>query len=209
MSQNTTATVVALWGWRFQHQVIELKNAYEAARVETDRDLKRQDADWEELERKVAAGEASFIEEDDDGQVIYDHGDAAHERAHETEMVLRLIREAFTISLHHLLEREINKRMKVRRYDESKAYIFLKGLGLQPDEPLLTALRLTANVAKHSEGSSAQQLYNHRPDLFDTTEMQKFSHPPGYEYLKITDQTLSDFFDAVRRSGPQRRKGWA
>jgi hypothetical protein len=208
MSQNS-ATAVSLWAWRFQQQVVELNNAYEAARVETDRDLKRQLADWDELERKVAAGEASFVEEDDDGQVIYDHGDAAHDRMYEIELVLRLIREAFTISLHHLLERQINKRMKVRHYDENKAFAFLKGLGLQPDEPRLTALRLTANVAKHSEGNSAQQLYNLRPDLFDATEMQKLSNSPGYEYLKITNQALSDFFDAVRRSGPQRKKGWA
>jgi hypothetical protein len=208
MSLNT-ATTVSLWGWRFQSQLTELKNAYDAARSETDRDLKREEADWEELERKVAAGEASFIEEDEDGQVIYDRGDVAHERMYEIEVVLRLIREAFTISLHHLLERQLNKRMKARHYDEKKAFAFLKGLGLQPDEPLLTALRLTANVAKHSEGNSAQQLYKLRPDLFGTAEMTKWSHPPSYEYLRIADQALNDFFEAVKRSGPQRKKGWA
>ena len=86
MRQNTAITV-SLWGWRFQHQLIELKNAYEAARAETDRDLKRQETDWNELERKVVAGEASFVEEDEDGRVIYDHGDVAHERMYEIEAV--------------------------------------------------------------------------------------------------------------------------
>jgi hypothetical protein len=51
-------------------------------------------------------------QEDEDGQVIWDAGDDAHEKMHEIEMVLGLVREAFTISLHHLLERQVNKRMK-------------------------------------------------------------------------------------------------
>jgi hypothetical protein len=209
MNVNTVATAVSLWGWSFQQQLIELQNAYDAARVETDRNFKREEADWQELERKVAVGEASFVEENEDGQVIYDRGGVAHERMYEIEVVLRLIREAFTISLHHLLERQINKRMKVNHYDEKKAFAFLRGSGLQPDEPLLTALRLTANVAKHSEGNSAQQLHKLRSDMFDTAEMAKWSHPPGYEYLRITDQALNEFFEAVKRSGPQRKKGWA
>jgi hypothetical protein len=204
MRLNGTATGF-LWGWRFQHQIIELKNAYDAARSETDRDLKRLEADWEALERKVAAGEASFVEEDEDGQVIYDRGDAAHESMYEIEVVLRLIREAFTISLHHLLERQLNKRMKASHYDEKKAFVFLKGAALQPDEPLLTALRLAANVAKHSEGNSADQLHKLRPDLFDTSEMTKWAHSPSYEHLRITDLALNDFFEAVKRSGPQRK----
>lgn len=208
MTQNA-ATTISLWAWTFQHQVTELKNAYAAARAETDRCLKREEEDWDELERKVAAGEAAFVEEVEDGRYVYDHGDVAHERMHEIETVLRLIREAFAISLHHLWERQVNKRVKAKNYDEKSAFAFLRGLGMQPDEPLLTALRLTANVAKHSEGNSAQKLYTLRPDLFDAAEMARWSEPPGYDYLKITDQALDDFFEAVRGSGPRRQKGWA
>ena len=98
--------------------------------------------------------------------------------------------------------------MKRSNYDEQKAFAFLRGKGMQPDEPILTILRLTANVAKHSGGSSAQQLHRLRPDLFDNAEMARWSDPPSYEYLRITDQILNVFFDAVRRSGPQRKKGW-
>jgi hypothetical protein len=88
-------------------------------------------------------------------------------------------------------------------------FAFLKAKGLIPDEPMLTALRLTANVAKHSAGDSADRLHRLRPDLFDTAEMAKWSHPPSYEYLRITDQVLTDFFDAVKNSGPQRKKARA
>jgi hypothetical protein len=127
----------------------------------------------------------------------------------ETDTVLGRVREAFAISLHHLLERQLNGRMKVNKYDEKKVFSFLKAKGLTPDEPMLTVLRLTANVAKHSAGNSANKLYALRPDVFDTAEMAKWSHPPSYEYLRITDQVLTDFFAAVKKSGPQRKKGWA
>jgi hypothetical protein len=205
----TAATAAnALWAWQFQRHLDELKGAYKAARSEADRERERQINAWDEFEKKVDAGESSLIQEDEDGQVIWDAGDDAHEKMHEIEMVLGLVREAFTISLHHLLERQVNKRMKRSNYDEQKAFAFLRGKGMQPDEPILTILRLTANVAKHSGGSSAQQLHRLRPDLFDNAEMARWSDPPSYEYLRITDQILNVFFDAVRRSGPQRKKGW-
>jgi hypothetical protein len=187
----------------------ELERAYKAARAETDRDRNRIIREWNELEEKVKAGEASFTEEDEDGQVVWDAGDHAHELMSETDTVLGRVREAFAISLHHLWERQLNGRMKVNKYDEKKVFSFLKAKGLTPDEPMLTVLRLTANVAKHSAGNSANKLYALRPDVFDTAEMAKWSHPPSYEYLRITDQVLTDFFAAVKKSGPQRKKGWA
>jgi hypothetical protein len=200
---------VALWSWRFQAYLDDLKGAYAAARSETDRERDRQIKAWDELEKKVAANEASLTEEDDDGQVIWDAGDNAYERMFEIETVLGLVREAFTISLHHLLERQANKWMKTSKYDEQAAFAFLKAMGLQPEESTLTILRLTANVAKHSAGNSAKQLHQLRPDLFHTVEMAKGPHPASYEYLRITDQIVEDFFGAVKRSGPQRKKGWS
>jgi hypothetical protein len=57
---------------------------------------------------EAAAGRASLTEEDEDGKVIYDHGDHMGEMLFEIEDVLSVLREAFTISLHHFWERELN-----------------------------------------------------------------------------------------------------
>lgn len=209
MGLSLTARSADFWTWRFNFRLAELERAYGAARAETDRDRNRLIHQWNELEAKVNAGEASFTEEDEDGQVIWDAGDHAHELMSEADTVLGLVREAFAISLHHLWERQLNDRMKVNSYKEEKVFAFLKAKGLTPDESMLTLLRLTANVAKHSGGNSADQLYALKPDLFDTAEMARWSHPPSYEYLRISDQLLTDFFAAVKNSGPQRRKGRA
>jgi hypothetical protein len=159
----------------------------------------------ENLEHEVAAGRAAFIEEDEEGRLIYDRGEHVGEIMAEVEGVLRIVREAFTISLHHFWERELTAKMRIARYDESRAFAFLKSSGINPNEAGLTVLRLAANVAKHSEGNSAEKLYKLRPELFDTETMERLKDPPGYEHLRITDQMLDEFFDAVRTSGPQRR----
>jgi len=159
----------------------------------------------EAVEREVAAGRANFVEEDEDGRVVYDRGEHAGEMMAEVEGVLRVVREAFTISLHHFWERELTAKMQVIRYEESKAFAFLKSKGINPNEAGLRTLRLAANVAKHSEGDSANQLHKLRPDLFDIEAMTRRNDPPGYEYLRITDQVLNEFFDAVQASGPQRQ----
>jgi enoyl-CoA hydratase/carnithine racemase len=60
------------------------------ARSEADRERERQIKAWDEFEKKVDAGESSLIQEDEDGQAIWDAGDDAHEKMHEIEMVLGL-----------------------------------------------------------------------------------------------------------------------
>jgi hypothetical protein len=57
----TAATAVnALWAWQFQRHLDELKGAYRAARSEADRERERQIKAWDELEKKVDAGESSL-----------------------------------------------------------------------------------------------------------------------------------------------------
>lgn len=194
----------SMWGWMLRLRIDQLQNAYKAARAAPDADREDIERRWKKLESDVAAGRSSFIEEDEDGQVIYDHGDAIGEDIAGVEETLRIVREAFTISLHHLWERELNKRLKTKHYDEPKVFTYLKADGLHPDEAKLTALRLACNVAKHSAGNSADDLYLIRPDLFDIAEMRKHGEPPSQEHLRISDHTLTEFFAAVRASGPQR-----
>ncbi|MHC2435292.1 hypothetical protein [Bradyrhizobium sp. USDA 4451] len=191
-----------MWGWLFRYQLGELRRAYRAAREASDVELKELEKKWEELESRVDAGTAQLVEQDEEGNVVIDWGEQAGEAFSEIEGVQRIYREAFLISLYHFWERELLKVMKKTQYKDQDTFAFLKNRGLSPDEPSLTALRLAANVAKHSGGKSADDLYKVRPDLFDTKEMAKWNDKPGHEYLLITDQVLDTFFEAVRKSGP-------
>ena len=193
----------SIWARLFQYDLEAFRRAYEAAREASDRSRTQLERNWAELERDVAAGRKSFIEEDEEGRLIYDRGEHAGEMEAEIEGVLRIVREAFTISLHHFWERELTVRMRTARYKEAKAIEFLKGKGINPNEAGLTVLRLAANVAKHSEGNSANQLHDLRPDLFDVRQMSQYGDPPGYEYLRISDAILDEFFATVQTSGPQ------
>lgn len=191
-----------MWGWLFRYQLGEVHRAYRAAREASDVELKELEKKWKELESRVDAGTAQLVEEDEDGNVVIDWGEQAGEAFSEIEGVQRIYREAFLISLYHFWERELLKMMKKTHYTDQDTFAFLKNRGLSPDELNLTALRLAANVAKHSGGKSADDLYKVRPDLFDTAEMAKWNDKPGHEYLLITDQVLETFFEAVRKSGP-------
>lgn len=202
---KTAIRVVYLWAVLFGYGLEELRRAYEASREASDRARVRLEQQWEELEQEVAAGRANFIEEDDEGRVAYDRGEHAGEMMAEISGVLRILREAFTISLYHFWEREVASRMKAAAYSDAKAFAFLKSLGTKPNEAALTTLRLAANVAKHGKGDSAKKLHALRPDLFDTKAMARSNDSAGYEYLRITDAILEEFFDAVRDSGPQRK----
>ena len=206
MTSQLDTRATGIWAHLFQYGIEELRRAYNAAREAPDRDRARLDREWEELEAEVVAGRASFAEEDADGRIIYDRGERAGEMAAETEAILRIIREAFAISLHHFWEREMIARMKCSRYDEKQAFTYLKGKNATPREVGLTTLRLAANVAKHSEGTSAKRLHELRSDLFDNEAMKRFGDPPGYEHLRITDEVIDEFFETVRLSGPQRRR---
>src|SRR5579864_5704300 len=203
MPSKLETRAYSIWAHLFRYGLDEVRRAYEAAREASDRDRARLDQEWKNLEQEVTAGRAAFIEEDEEGQLIYDRGEHAGEIMAEVEGVLRIVREAFTISLHHFWERELTAKMRIARYDESKAFAYLKFSGINPNEARLTVLRLAANVAKHSEGDSAGKLHKLRPEMFDTEAMKRSKDPPGYEYLRITDRMLDEFFDAVRTSGPQ------
>jgi hypothetical protein len=194
------------WGFLFRFQFEELRRAYHAARDASNRERTAIEAKWNELEAKVEAGTAAFIEEDADGNMIVDWGEQAGEALSEIERVQRIYRESFLISLYHFWERELLQRMKKTRVTDAEAYKFLKARGLFPQEYALTTLRLAANVAKHSEGPSAEQLQELRPELFDTEEMEKWKASAGHEYLRITEEVLEAFFEAVRKSGPGHRQ---
>src|SRR3972149_1335397 len=118
MTSKLEMRATSIWAYLFDYGLEELWRAYEGAREAPDRDRARIDRQWEELEREVAAGRANFVEEDEDGRVVYDRGEHAGEMMAEVEGVLRVVREAFTISLYHFWERELTAKMQVIRYEE-------------------------------------------------------------------------------------------
>ena len=193
---------LAMWSVLFRYKLGELRRAYLAARESSQKERAAIEKRWQELEAAVAAGTAAFTEEDEDGYVVVDWGEQAGEALSENEGMQRVYREAFLISLFHFWERELLRRMKKEDVKDNQAFAFLKAKGLAPAESKLTALRLAANVAKHSEGKSAEKLFKIRPDLFDVEAMKNWNSKPGHEHLLITDEALDDFFDAVRMSGP-------
>jgi hypothetical protein len=202
MNLPTNVTASKVWSWLFRHQLGELRRAYQAAHQASELERRAIENKWNELQERVDAGAAQLVEEDEYGNVVIDWGEQAGEELSAIEGVERIYREAFLISLYHFWERELLKRTKKKRYSDQEVFSFLSDSGCSPDELNLTALRLSANVAKHSEGTSADQLHKLRPDLFDTKEMAKWSDEPGHEYLLITDDVLEMFFEAVRKSGP-------
>lgn len=204
-----TGKVSAVRGWMFREDLRQLQDAYRASRSNPDSRLHRARQEWAKLEEDVAAGVASFTEEDEDGQVIYDKGDHFGELAAEIGRVQQLVREAFAISLYHFWEREAG-RLLGKEYKPKSSPTELEQIGLRPDFAGLERLRLVSNVAKHSAGNSADQLYQTHPEMFDTKRMTEFETGPDYESLILADADIEAFFAVVQKSGPPRpRSFWA
>jgi len=124
------------------------------------------------------------------------------------------IKEAFVISLYHLWERFVGVVMRANpqsaqaagknkmpaRFEHDAGVNMLIAAGFPVDKQALNLLRLTANVAKHSSGKSAQDLYDVKPDWFDARAVASLGI--GFDSLIITDDRVDEFFEAVECSIP-------
>src|SRR3546814_9561438 len=63
----------------------------------------------------------------------------------------------------------------------------------------LLELELVANCAKHSEGRSANTLWEKRKDLFDRQAIEKHGLNPGYDLLEIKDMHVAQYFRSEER----------
>ncbi len=189
-------------GWLFQAKLDDLRRAYSAARKSCDQDRARLEEQWTAFEAEVDAGTAAFHEEDEDEQVIYDYSEHFGDTNAEIESALSLVRQSFVISLHHLWERETNKFMKTKKYHAKRTYRALETEGLPVQRDELERLRLTCNVAKHSEGGSANDLFASHPEMFKLDDAED---KPAYDNLIVTDADLDSFFACVKNSGFQRQ----
>lgn len=189
-------------GWLFQAKLEDLRSAYAAARKASDNDRSRLEQEWETFKAELDAGTAVLYEEDEDGQIIHDYSEHLGDANAEIESALLLVRQAFVISLHHLWEREIKRFMKTKKYDAQKAYRALEAENLIVQRAELERLRLTCNVAKHSGGGSADELFASNPEMF---KLDDDCDKPGYDNLVVTDADLESFFTSVKISGFRRQ----
>ena len=190
------------WGWRYGYGLRELERAYQSSRYKSDAELADIHERASKHQKLVDEGKASWTEEDDEGNFVYDYGERLGEEAYEEEQVLKLVRGAFAISLHHFVETAIGPHLPKKKYDHDTAMDWLREVGWQPDEKALRQLRWAANCAKHGEGSAAKQLYAERPDMFDE-RIEGWGSEPSNDTLALTDDHMSEFFKAAREAVPK------
>lgn len=191
----------APFAWRWHYGLRMLKRAYNSSRTQADSEKASIEETAAKFDAKVKAGEAQWIEYDEDGYPGYDYGEHLGERLYEEETVLRLVRLAFIISLHHYVEHQIGERLPNKKYVQSDAMNWLKSFGWKPKEAELNELRLAANCAKHSGDGPAKQLFKLRPELFNAEKISQ-GFDPDYDSLEIADAYVEAFFKAVKQSVP-------
>lgn len=197
-----------LESWQFHHGLDMLLHAYRTSNSQPKRDRERVGREWKSLLASIENEDVASDAEGNRNRLI--DLDAT------SKVAMKLIREAFVISLFHFWEREAQALVGAKGYKHERVMSALVNRGLSPECETLHTLQLVANVAKHSAGSSATKLYEKRPDLFidavaagplqisykDDEVAPAFV--PGYESLVVSAGLLDTFFEAVRRSGPLR-----
>jgi hypothetical protein len=190
------------WGWRYGYGLRELERAYQSSRYRSETELAEIHDRAAKHQKLVDQGKAVWTDEDEDGYPVFDYGEHLGEQAYEEEQVLRLVRGAFAITLHHYVETAIAPRLPDKKYVHATAMAWLKKVGWKPDETILNQLRMAANCAKHGEGISAKNLYAERPDMFDET-VAGWGREPSSDTLNLTDAHLAEFFKAAREAVPK------
>lgn len=94
----------------------------------------------------------------------------------------------------------MTRRLGETHYDEAKHLPMLIDIGFTSDTQGLKLLRLAANVAKHSTGKSAQQLFALKPEMFDASVTS--ADDADYHALRISDGHIAEFFACLQRSAP-------
>ncbi len=195
----------AFW---FHWNLETIERAYKTSRMTPDAELADSRKREAKLRKAIAAGKASWVEYDEDGNPGFDYGEQLGEEQHGHEQSLGLIRLAFLITLHHYWEQKLAQQLPRNKkgglhYEQAAAFAWLEAFGWTLQKERLNELRLIANCAKHSEGPSAAELYALRPDLFNAADIEKWELAPGYETLLISDVDAAGYFEAVKASIPR------
>lgn len=115
---------------------------------------------------------------------------------------MRLIREAFVLTLYHYWEKELNALLRIGRGDHLKLMSAIKLNGqLQVDTAGLERLRLIANTIKHNDG---HRLYASEPGMFglEAKDLEPRDRRGWHNFLRLTDEDILKGIAAVRASGP-------
>ena len=204
------SSMLANWGWRFEIGFKEVSIAYRASVMA----LERQRMDAEQFTRSRLGLEPDQPipqdESDPDGPTFSDFfWEEVGEFEQEADGALDIVRIAFLIGLFHFWERQSNRWVDTKHYDHERVMEWLRQHGQKPDKEALSDLKLAANCAKHGPGQSCTGLYNRRPDLFEAGEDNASpTFEPNDQTLRITAETLKEFFDAARAAGPKARRPW-
>jgi hypothetical protein len=201
---ETTVMELNIWDirvWLFDNGLSAIKQAYSESRSSMERDKESAKQDWQKHLKRIAAGDDQTLYEDDATGQTFDFGEYIGEQISNADETLRIVREAFLLSLYHYWEKQVRGWMKVKDYKQDKALPWLTAEGLTPDKNNLDVLRMAANCIKHNN----QVLYKRYPKFFDASRIVGPT-PDLHDALRIDDEHLDVFFHAVRASGPQPRR---
>jgi hypothetical protein len=159
-------------------------------------------AQWQEHQTAVKAGTAVTIEEDEENEAYLDLGEHIGEMVNEAEDGLRLVREAFALSLYHYWEKKACELLNIKDYRQGAVFAAAKqDPRFEIDEPGIDRLRLIANCIKHDKG---KPLYEAEPSMFAASWIFDPEGPHGWhDPLRLRDEDVEKGFSAVRSSGPK------
>lgn len=177
-----------------------IERAYREGRKAFDEEIAQWNANYEEHQAAAAAGPP---EDEDDQTYSFDYGDHVGTMIYEAEECIRLLRDAFVLTLYHFWEKQALELLNRSTYNYKTIYAAAKAhpeLGL--DDPThIDRLRMMSNCIKHDKG---HPLYEKYPEMFDPQLVpEKPNHRGWHQALRVSDADLEAAFAAVRAAGPK------
>jgi len=150
--------------------------------------------------RRFAEYEAEATSQEADD---WDFGEQIGEELYEAEVGIRLVREAFAMTLYHFWEKQAAEVLGLTsHYFRTLEAAAAADPRFRIDAPGLNRLRLIANCIKHAGGS---ELFSLDPTLFDAALIPQSatSRTGWHDALRLRDRDVESAIVAVRASGPR------
>lgn len=202
----------AVRGASFRSKIERLENSFAAASGPFHAEIRRLEIDSTSFQAKVDAGQAQWVEVDDEGHHV-DYGSDLAERRDDALDALATLRQAYVFLIYHQWERFAQhwaKPGKAPNHDDLVKS--LKKAGRPLDEPNIEILRLLANTLKHNSSKYGVDLYQRRPDLFASDFDPSANNPVTgkpfrfinwADHVALTDSQIDHFIRVVRLSAPR------
>lgn len=203
-----------LMGTIYRSKVHRIASAYRAAKAPFELEIQQIHEEADAFEIEVAAGEASWQQVSDEGELEYDHGEALSERIDDAENALDSLRKAFTVVAYHTWERGALRWFKYanKKPNHGDFVHALSNNNFAFDQDGLRDLNNLANCLKHNSARSGPSLWSDRPDLFKpgfnpNDPLPITGKPPSSvdweDEINLTDANMNAFFETVRISSPK------